>query len=106
MQGTLGTPTEAANYLLSRMIMNKKNTNSTLLDAQQPVGRDEYVIEYVVTRPSGDQLQTVSVIGFVAQRNTIVTMTVVAPRTAWASNSSSSSKLRKIVSSFQLLQYE
>jgi hypothetical protein len=102
MAGTLGTPEQAAAYLLNGM-----NRDIRLIEARLDEQRNVYELEYQVNRPQGQEsLRCISVIGFIAPTNTLVTQTVVAPTSQWSSDSSNNSdaadKLRKVASSFRL----
>jgi PsbP len=96
LEGTLGTPEQAADYLLKGM-----KRDISLIAARLDDQRSVYELEYQVNRNQGaDSLRCISVIGFIASTNTLITQTVVAPASRWTSGDAS--KLRKIASSFRL----
>jgi hypothetical protein len=76
--------------------------------------RNVYELEYQVNRQNqqpqsggvpvveSSSLRCISVIGFIASANTLVTQTLVAPASQWSSSSDASNKLRKVATSFRL----
>jgi PsbP len=105
LAGTLGTPEQAAEFLLKGM-----KRDISLIEARLDDQRHVYELEYQVNRQNQQQsggvpvesLRCISVIGFIAATNTLVTQTVVAPASQWSSSSDASNKLRKVTTSFRL----
>lgn len=96
LEGTLGTPEQAADYLLKGM-----KRNITLINARLDDIRNVYELSYEVNRGSLESLRCTSVIGFIAPTDTLVTQTVIAPVSKWE-NSVEGAKLQKVASSFRL----
>jgi photosystem II oxygen-evolving enhancer protein 2 len=102
LQGTLGTPTNAAETLLSRSIAPEGSGRvATLLNAEQ-VGDDRYKFEYIVDRGErGPPLRNIAVIAARPLGDKLFTLTVVAPDAKWK-DSKFDAMLRKIAGSFHL----
>lgn len=100
LRGTLGTPTNAAKTLLKVSLAPKGSGRiATLVNAEEDTERQVYQFEYDIDRgEGGPPLKAISVI---AERNgdTLMTLTVVAPRQYWATEGT---RLRKVASSFHL----
>ena len=102
LQGTLGTPTNAATTLLSRSIAPEGSGRvATLLNAEQ-VRENQYKFEYIVDRGErGPQLRNIAVIAASPLGDKLFTLTVVAPDSKWQ-DTALDAKLRKIADSFHL----
>lgn len=97
LEGTLGTPDQAADYLLKGM-----KRDITLIGARLDSDRDVYELVYQVNRPRPlESLRCTSIIGFIAATNTLVTQTVIAPVDRWE-DTVEGAKLQKVASSFRL----
>lgn len=103
LQGTLGSPTSAAETLLRVSLAPAGSGRvATLVDAVEDVSRGVYQFEYTVDRGDrGPPLRNISVIGASGSGDKLYTLTVVSPSKAWE-NPAYASKLRKIASSFHL----
>lgn len=103
LRGTLGEPTAAAEQLLSTSLAPPNSgRTATLLDAIEDSSRGVYQFEYEVDRGErGPPLRAISVIAE-QHGDTLLTMTVVAPKMDWE-NASYQAKLRTIARSFHLL---
>jgi hypothetical protein len=102
LRGTLGSPTSAAETLLSVSLAPPGSGRvATLVDAVEDKDREVYQFEYTVDRGErGPPLRNISVIGG-RNGDTLVTLTVVAPAEDWR-DEAYAAKLRKIASSFHL----
>lgn len=99
LQGSLGSPKEAAEILLKVSLAPEGSGRvATLLNAKEDSGR--YQFQYDVDR--GDRGPPLRAISIIAERNgnTLYTLTVVAPQEEW--NPVNAAKLQKIASSFHL----
>lgn len=100
LRGTLGTPTNAAETLLKVSLAPEGSGRvATLVNAEEDKERQVYQFEYDVDR--GERSPPLKAISVIAERNgdTLMTLTVVAPRQDWATEET---KLRKVASSFHL----
>jgi hypothetical protein len=102
LRGTLGTPTNAAETLLTRSIAPEGSGRvATLLDAEQVDG-EKYKFEYIVDRGErGPPLRNISVMAASSLGDKLYTLTVVAPAEKWK-DTKVDTKLRKIADSFHL----
>ncbi|CAJ1933997.1 unnamed protein product [Cylindrotheca closterium] len=103
LMGTLGTPQNAAEFLLSRSIAPEGSGRvATLLNSFEDKDRNAYQFEYILDRGSrGPPLRNIAVIAGSTKGDAFYTLTVVAPATQWEKEAVST-KLRKIASSFHL----
>jgi len=103
LRGTLGTPTDAAETLLSRSIAPEgSGRTATLLRAVEDRGGQTYQFEYIVDRGArGPPLRNIAVIAASPIGDKLYTLTVVAPVEKWK-DVEYDSKLRKIADSFHL----
>ena len=103
LQGTLGTPRDAAETLLSKSIAPEGSGRiATLLSSVEDRGGQTYKLEYIVDRGTrGPPLQNIAVIAASPAGDKLYTLTVVAPAEKWK-NAKYDSKLRKIADSFHL----
>lgn len=99
LEGTLGTPKEAAETLLSKSIAPEgSGRTATLLRAVQT--KSGYQFEYIVDRGSrGPPLRNIAVVAAAPSGDKLYTLTVVAPAERFEENDT---KLRKIADSFHL----
>jgi hypothetical protein len=103
LQGNLGTPTNAAEKLLSLSIAPEgSGRTATLLGAVQDDSM--YKFEYIVDRGElGPPLRNIAVIAASPAGDKLYTVTVVAPAEKWK-HSNSGTQFRKIADSFHLLK--
>jgi len=103
LRGTLGTPRDAAETLLSKSIAPEGSGRvATLIRSVEERGGQTYKFEYMVDRGSrGPPLQNIAVIAASPQGDKLYTLTVVAPAEKWK-DANYDSKLRKIADSFHL----
>ena len=99
--GTLGTPNEAAETLLTKSIAPEgSGRKATLLRAFDDSGKQTYQFEYIVDRGErGPPLRNIAVIAASPAGDKLYTLTVVAPAAKWKDEDA---KLRKIADSFHL----
>lgn len=106
LEGTLGTPEEAANKLLSEAIAPPgSGRETTLLSAfesdrgprQRGDGALCYQFEYVLKRRDGRELHNIAVIG--NRGDELYTLTVLVPEEEWAAKRGS---IEAVASSFHL----
>lgn len=99
LEGTLGTPKEAAETLLSKSIAPEgSGRTATLLRSVQT--SSGYQFEYIVDRGTrGPPLRNIAVVAAAPAGDKLYTLTVVAPAERWKENDA---KLRKIADSFHL----
>jgi hypothetical protein len=103
LKGTLGTPKDAAESLLSRSIAPEgSGRTATLLRSIEDRNGENYKFEYIVDfgerRPP---LRNIAVIAASPDGDTLYTLTVVAPAEKWMDDEYDA-KLRKIADSFHL----
>ena len=105
LKGTLGTPTDAAEILLSRSIAPEGSGRvATLLRSVEDDNRNgqTYKFEYIVDRGTrGPPLRNIAVIAASPAGDKLYTLTVVAPAEKWKDDNYDA-KLRKIADSFHL----
>jgi hypothetical protein len=107
LRGSLGTPTSAAETLLSKSIAPQGSGRvATLLSAVEETKNDGrlpiYKFEYVVDRGiRGPPLRNIAVIAASPAGDKLYTMTVVAPNEKWK-DGRVDAQLRKIADSFHL----
>lgn len=103
LKGTLGTPRDAAENLLSKSIAPEGSGRvATLLRAIEDRGGQTYKFEYIVDRGArGPPLQNIAVIAASPMGDKLFTLTVVAPAEKWK-DTNYDAKLRKIADSFHL----
>jgi len=103
LRGTMGTPTDAAETLLSRSIAPEGSGRiATLLRSIEDRGGQTYKFEYIVDRGTrGPPLKNIAVIAASPEGDKLYTLTVVAPVEKWNDNDYDA-KLRKIADSFHL----
>ncbi|KAL3939228.1 MAG: hypothetical protein SGBAC_006017 [Bacillariaceae sp.] len=100
--GTLGTPQNAAEFLLGKSIAPEgSGRTATLLNTFKKDGENTYQFEYILERSRGPPLRNIAVIAASANGDAFYTLTVVAPASEWEKEVVSN-KLRKIASSFHL----
>ncbi len=99
--GTLGTPKEAAETLLTKSIAPEgSGRKATLLRAVDDSSKQTYQFEYIVDRGErGPPLRNIAVIAASPGGDKLYTLTVVAPAEKWKDEDA---KLRKIADSFHL----
>ena len=99
--GTLGTPNEAAETLLTKSIAPEgSGRKATLLRAFDDSSKQTYQFEYIVDRGErGPPLRNIAVIAASPAGDKLYTLTVVAPAEKWKGEDA---KLRKIADSFHL----
>jgi hypothetical protein len=103
LKGTLGTPKNAAESLLSRSIAPEgSGRTATLIRSIEDRNGENYQFEYIVDfgerRPP---LRNIAVIAASPNGDTLYTLTVVAPAEKWMDDKYDA-KLRKIADSFHL----
>ena len=103
LKGTLGTPTDAAEALLSRSIAPEGSGRvAKLLRAVEDRDGRTYKFEYIVDRGTrGPPLRNIAVIAASPTGDKLYTLTVVAPAEKWKDDNYDA-KLRKIADSFHL----
>jgi len=103
LQGTLGTPRDAAETLLSKSIAPEGSGRiATLLRSVEDRGGQTYTFEYIVDRGTrGPPLQNIAVIAASPTGDKLYTLTVVAPAEKWK-DANYDAKLRKIADTFHL----
>ena len=108
MEGTLGTPQDAAEKLLRLSIAPEGSgrtatLESAIVDTTRPGGQKMYQFEFVVDRgnPKLPPIRNLSVIAASPAGDKLYTLTVVAPVQSFE-NPRNAEKLRKIASSFHL----
>ena len=103
LRGTLGSPTNGAEFLLRSSIAPEGSGKvATLIDAFEDADRSVYQFEYKVDRgEKGPPLQAISVIA-AKNGDTLLTLTVVAPERDWRDDPAFQSKLRKVGQSFHM----
>ena len=101
--GTLGTPEQAAETLLSKSIAPEgSGRTAMLLRAFEDSTKRTYQFEYIVDRGTrGPPLRNIAVIAASRAGDKLYTLTVVAPAEKWK-NESEDTELRKISDSFHL----
>jgi len=99
LEGTLGTPKEAAETLLSKSIAPEgSGRTATLLRSVQT--SSGYQFEYIVDRGTrGPPLRNIAVVAAAPAGDKLYTLTVVAPAERWKEDDA---KLRKIADNFHL----
>lgn len=100
---SMGTPTDAAEILLSRSIAPEgSGRTAKLLRSIEYRDGETFQFEYIVDRGSrGPQLRNIAVIAASPKGDTLYTLTVVAPAEKWIDDMYDV-KLRKIANSFHL----
>mmetsp|Transcript_54607 Transcript_54607/g.63041 ORF Transcript_54607/g.63041 Transcript_54607/m.63041 type:complete len:351 (+) Transcript_54607:2-1054(+) len=99
---SIGTPTDAAEILLSRSIAPEgSGRTAKLLRSIEDRDSETYQFEYIVDRNRGPQLRNIAVIAASPKGDTLYTLTVVAPAEKWIDDKYDA-KLRKIADSFHL----
>lgn len=103
LKGTLGSPTDAAETLLSRSIAPEGSGRvAKLLRAVEDRDGRTYKFEYIVDRGTrGPPLRNIAVIAASPTEDKLYTLTVVAPAEKWKDDNYDA-KLRKIADSFHL----
>lgn len=103
LEGKLGDPQTAAENLLKLSIAPEGSGRvATLTSAVKDPTRNVYEFEYIIDRGErGPPLKNIAVIAAGSKGDAFYTLTVVAPVAEWEKETSSS-KLRKIASSFHL----
>lgn len=103
LAGTLGTPQNAAEFLLRKSIAPEGSGRvATLLNTFADKARNAYQFEYILDRGTkGPPLRNIAVIAASLDGTAFFTLTVVAPASEWETDAVST-KLRKIASSFHL----
>jgi hypothetical protein len=101
LKGTLGTPTNAAERLLSLSIAPEgSGRTATLMSSVQE--EDRYKFEYVLDRGArGPPLRNIAVIAASPAGDKLFTLTIVAPTEKWK-NPRHDTQFRKIADSFHL----
>lgn len=103
LEGTLGTPRDAAETLLSKSIAPEGSGRvATLQRAVEDRGGQTYQFEYVVDRGArAPPLKNIAVIAASPAGDKLYTLTVVAPAEKWK-DGEYDAKLRKIADTFHL----
>eukprot|EP00535_Pseudo-nitzschia_heimii_P013557 CAMPEP_0197199090 /NCGR_PEP_ID=MMETSP1423-20130617/33708_1 /TAXON_ID=476441 /ORGANISM="Pseudo-nitzschia heimii, Strain UNC1101" /LENGTH=330 /DNA_ID=CAMNT_0042652941 /DNA_START=136 /DNA_END=1128 /DNA_ORIENTATION=+ len=103
LQGTLGSPKDAAETLLSNSIAPEGSGRvATLLRSVEDRGGQTYKFEYIVDRGTrGPPLQNIAVIAASPKGDKLYTLTVVAPAAKWK-DATNNAKFCKIADSFHL----
>ena len=103
LRGTLGTPMDAAETLLSKSIAPEGSGKvATLIRSVEGRGGELYKFEYILDRGTrGPPLRNIAVIAASEKGDKFVTLTVVAPAKKWE-DANNDTKLRKIADSFHL----
>ena len=102
LQRTLGTPQQAAEYLLTTFLASKNSNNRrTLVSAYEREIDGSYQMEYIIDRTFNNKpsLQAISIIALSISHDTIITMTIIAPQSDWEKDNT---KLLKMANSFQI----
>ncbi len=104
LQRTLGTPQQAADYLLTKF-KSPNRVIPTLISAYERNEDGSYQMEYIIDRTSSNNnnnrpsLQAISIIAPSLSHDTIITMTIIAPQSDWEKDDT---KLLKMADSFQI----
>ena len=103
LRGSLGTPADAAETLLSRSIAPEgSGRTATLLRSVGDEGDRTYAFEYLLDRGTrGPPLRNIAVVAASPEGDKLYTLTVVAPAERWKDDGYDA-KLRKIADSFHL----
>jgi PsbP len=104
LQGTLGSPTEAAEKLI-RLSLAPEGSGRTIVltSAIADTQRQVYQLEYTIDRGNNNKplLRAMSVIAAGSPEGTkLITMTVTAPNQVWDTDPTLAAKLERIASSF------